>query len=764
MTQFSAEKSNARRAEIRKNIPDAHRPFWTRLRSRGLMPSLLAALAFWLLASGMLVMRENVVRYRPGMFARHDIVARTDFSYSDQQKLDNEREEARRQAIHVFKPADKDIWKATEDELLALPDRVKGATLADLPADLASLFKTDPAALTKLQEYSSPADRDKYISWVHDYIAAVKAAGIVIISEQQRLAENGRVIQIQGLPQTTRIETTYVVPADKEDIAGKLLRIVESRFPLTLQPKVVQLTLRHLDATHVLDEVATADARNRMAEMVPTTAGRVVKKADMTIVDVPPGGREIKPEDYYILKEENQAYLDSLGNARWGQRAGIATIVLLMTAVVSVYVGRFQPRIGTNPARAWAISALLLAMLLLGQLAALGSSTIYFFGIAPTILVAMILCIAYDQRFALGMAMFHAVLVTLALDADISFMAILATGVVTCCFLLDDLRTRSKLIEVGGATALAMIVATAAAGMLRFDPLPYIAHCCLYTGAAGLAVGFVVLGILPFIEKTFRITTSLTLLELADVSHPLLRRLSVEASGTHKHSLQVATLAEAAAEAIGANSLLCRVAAYYHDVGKINKADYFVENQVDGHNRHLNLSPSVSLLIIIGHVKDGLELAKEYNLPTSLSPFIQQHHGTTLVEFFYHRACDTCTPDDPVVSETQYRYPGPKPKTREIAILMLADAAESASRSLSEPTAPRIETLVHELAMKRLHDGQFDDCPLTLRELHLVERSLVKTLLSIYHGRIAYPSTAALTSAPSAAVAPPAQSPSARTA
>src|SRR5256886_17037845 len=161
---------------------------------------------------------------------------------------------------------------------------------------------------------------------------------------------------------------------------------------------------------------------------------------------------------------------------------------------------------------------------------------------------------------------------------------ILIAGVMTACYLLDDIRTRSKLIEVGGAAAIAMMLATAAAGLINMDPLIFIAKNCLYTGAAGLAVGFVVLGILPFIEKAFRITTSMKLLELADASHPLLRRLSVEAPGTYNHSIQVATIAEAAAEAIHVNSLLCRVAAYYHDVGKINKPDYFCENQSDGVN------------------------------------------------------------------------------------------------------------------------------------------------------------------------------------
>jgi putative nucleotidyltransferase with HDIG domain len=314
-----------------------------------------------------------------------------------------------------------------------------------------------------------------------------------------------------------------------------------------------------------------------------------------------------------------------------------------------------------------------------------------------------------------------------------------------CCFLLGDIRTRSRLIEVGGATAIAMMVATAAAGAIRLDPLAYIGKNALYTGAAGLAVGFIVLGILPFIEKAFRITTSMTLLELADASHPLLKRLHLEAPGTYNHSLQVASIAEAAADAIGINSLLCRVGAYYHDVGKINKAEYFVENQVNGENRHINLSPNVSLLIIIGHVKDGLEMAREYNLPTSLFPFIQQHHGTTLVEYFYHQACNrSAQPDSPGIAEAQFRYPGPKPRSKEVAIVMMSDAVESAARTMTDPSTARIEALVHDLVMKRLLDGQFDECDLTMREIDLIERTCVKTLISIYHGRIAYPSTAAV--------------------
>jgi hypothetical protein len=252
-------------------------------------------------------------------------------------------------------------------------------------------------------------------------------------------------------------------------------------------------------------------------------------------------------------------------------------------------------------------------------------------------------------------------------------------------------------------------------------------------------VGFFVLGVLPFIERSFKVTTSMTLLELCDVNQPLLRRLAQVAPGTYNHSLTLASMAEAAAEAIGANGLACRVGAYYHDIGKINKPRYFIENQGGGPNKHDKLSPAMSLLIIVGHVKDGVEMAREFGLPRVIQHFIESHHGTTLVEYFYHAARQR-QGDDDQPSEMEFRYPGPKPQTREAAILLLCDSVEAAMRSMAEPTAGRIEQFVHQMAMKRLMDGQFDRCNLTLEELHRIEQAITKTLCGIYHGRIAYPS------------------------
>jgi putative nucleotidyltransferase with HDIG domain len=233
-------------------------------------------------------------------------------------------------------------------------------------------------------------------------------------------------------------------------------------------------------------------------------------------------------------------------------------------------------------------------------------------------------------------------------------------------------------------------------------------------------------------------------LDYSDANQPLLKRLVMEAPGTFSHSLLIGSIAEAAAEVIGRNGLLCRVGAYYHDVGKINKSRYFIENEMGLSSQHKELSPAMSQLIIVGHVKDGIELAKEYGLPSVLWQFIETHHGTTLVEHFYNQARKLKTQDSKLKtveepSESKFRYPGPKPRTKEAAIVMLADTVEGAVRSLPEITPMKIEAVVHNMAMKRLQDSQFDECDLSLRELSRIEASISKTLAAHYHGRIAYP-------------------------
>ena len=262
------------------------------------------------------------------------------------------------------------------------------------------------------------------------------------------------------------------------------------------------------------------------------------------------------------------------------------------------------------------------------------------------------------------------------------------------------------------------------------------AGCCIVTG-------YLVAGSLPFIESAFGVVTDISLLELSDVSHPLLQELVRRAPGTYNHSMTVASIGETAADAIGANGLLVRVASYFHDIGKMLKPAYFIENMSSGgESRHEHLAPAMSTLIIIGHVKDGVDLAGQHNLPQRLIDFIEQHHGTTLVEYFYHEAEKQVQqrPDHKTdAEESSFRYPGPKPQSREAGVMMLADAVESASRTLNDPAPKRLASLVDEISMKRLLDGQFDESTLTLTEIRVVEESLKKSLIGIYHGRIKYP-------------------------
>ncbi len=724
-----------RRAEIRKNRPDLDDTFFGRLLRPEHQISLLIACAFVACATAILMLRPNVMSLRVGQYVAHDVVARVDFSYLDTDELNKARKEARNAVPRIYKPAATDSLKNIQDLLAGLPEQVRGQRVDQLPEAYRSIL--DNTSLAELQNFLQPSMQFSWKATVDEYIATIRKYNLVIIPEKQRHQDLKRMVRVPGF-ETIRAESTYS-PEMKDDLVNLITRPAQ-QFPRSLVPKIVALTIANLEPNFELDESATTNDQNKAAERVgeSDTAGVIAVKANEIILE----RGEVKPQDFSRLHAENAAFVGSLGDLIWLQRLGLLATVLAISIVGMKYIADFQPKILRNHSRAAGLAALFISMLLLAQLTGLGSTRSYVFGIAPTVMVAMILAIAYDRRFAMGMAALHGILATLALAEDLNFFLIVITGSAACCFLLDDVRTRSKLIEVGGGAAIAMMLVTFAMGWLEMDPFRFILKNAIYSGAAGLAVGFLTLGILPFIERVFRITTSMTLLELADASHPLLRRLAIEAPGTYNHSLQVATLSEEAAEAIGANSLLCRVASYYHDVGKINKAEYFVENQQPGTNRHINLSPSVSLLIIKGHVKDGIELAKEYNLPTSIMPFIQQHHGTTLVEFFYHRARQEVDRNDPLESEVQehqYRYEGPKPQRKEVAVVMLADCCESACRGMDEPNASRIETLVHELAMKRLLDGQFDESELTMRELELIERSLVKSLLGLYHGRIQYP-------------------------
>ena len=363
--------------------------------------------------------------------------------------------------------------------------------------------------------------------------------------------------------------------------------------------------------------------------------------------------------------------------------------------------------------------------------------------LVPVLLFGMTMAIVHQQRLAMLLSSMMAIIVVLAVGHGLPEFLLL-TGVTTAAVLnLGQIRSRSKLIYVGLFAGIVGIVLYVAMGMIDDQPLSLaLLKDALRNGLWALAAGFIITGSLPFIEHLFGVLTDLSLLELGDVAHPLLQELVRRAPSTYNHSITVGSIAEAAAESIHARGLLVRVGAYFHDIGKMLKPGYFVENQgPDDNNRHETLVPAMSTLVIIAHIKDGADLARQHRLPQPIVDLIAQHHGTTRVEFFYDRATEQqqANPNGAEVDESSFRYPGPKPQTKEAAVLMLADAVESASRTLVDPTPARIESMVREIAETRLHGGQFDESGLTLRELRTIEKSMVMSLTSIYHGRIKYP-------------------------
>jgi len=448
----------------------------------------------------------------------------------------------------------------------------------------------------------------------------------------------------------------------------------------------------------------------------------------------------------FILSLRQNSYIEVISRS---------VVVVLISFAAASYIHHYQKRIIKNHIRALVLIILFILLLATTGLGVL-STRHTFWATGTAVTTAIILTIAYDQRFALGMSMFYCLFACLAAEpirsqpneyqlTNIYLFLTMAAGVTTCCFCLGEIRTRIKLLKISTLAATIVFIMAASLHVLyqNLRPTDVIKDAAYHAGIS-LLVGVLIQGLLPLIEMAFRIATSMTLLDYSDANQRLLKRLHMEAPGTFSHSLLVGSIAEAAAEAIGRNGLLCRVGAYYHDIGKINKAGYFVENELGSTSRHKELAPTMSHLIIIGHVKDGIEMAKEYRLPSVLRQFIETHHGTTLVEHFYNEAkklknknSKGKTTDAP--AESEFRYSGPKPRTKEAAIVMLADAVESAVRSLPEVTPTKIEAVVHNISMKRLQDGQFDECELSLRELSQIEASMSKALSAHHHSRIAYP-------------------------
>lgn len=414
--------------------------------------------------------------------------------------------------------------------------------------------------------------------------------------------------------------------------------------------------------------------------------------------------------------------------------AGRTLLVLAMAALMIVYLHQNRLRILENNALLGLLGSVVLTVLLLGRLFSMPAwpEAVY---LNPSALVGLLLTLLIDAKVASMAAVVTAVLLGVISGFSWPVGTLALVGGLTAVLSVTKVSQRGDLMRagfiVGGANVLLMMalgLASKDTGLIVNSYLGLI---------SGVLASIVAIGVLPYLESAFKITSSIRLLELSNPNHPLLRRLMLEAPGTYHHSILVGNLAEAAAEAVGADGLLARVGAHYHDIGKLKRPYFFVENQVGKDNPHDKIAPSLSTLIVTSHVKDGLELAGEYKLPDVVTQFIAQHHGTDLVRFFYHRATEAS--EDNTVEEKDFRYPGPKPRGKEVAIVSLADAVEAAVRSLSKPTPGKIEGLVRKIIKDRLNSGQLDESDLTFQDMDRIANAFVKVIMGMFHTRVEYP-------------------------
>jgi putative nucleotidyltransferase with HDIG domain len=634
---------------------------------------------------------------------------------------------------------------------MGLPKAVAGKTsLEDISVETRREFDLDDASLKALQSMQVDGEPSReWVSWVSRLVRGrLITTPLLRSQEYEKFATtlNKALLTADGdrtMLTNAAIEIANDSASELSD--PRLVELVnEAGFAHTLQRLVLARLTFDPQPTLVYDEpetkaVAAAAAQAVAPEIITHRKGDVLYRR----------GDRLSTEQYADVLTESEQFSQSraMAGERWQQRAGIVGLVAIMAVFVGSFAAIAYPRILRNALRLGAICALLTTMVGLSIIITVNAPIFLLpAAIGPALFCTILLLIAYDQRLALLLAGIQCMIVGLALEQSIGFFILLLAGCATMAAQLKEVRTRNSLIRAATVTAAVLGGGTILLGLIENpflrDAFNQILVMALSAALTSYGVSFLVLGILPSVERLFDITTGMTLAELRDPKRPLLRQLQQRAPGTYNHSLQVASIAEAAAEAINADSLLVYVGALYHDIGKINKPEYFIENQGGGINKHEKLSPAMSLLVIIGHVKNGIELAREYNLPRTIQHFIESHHGTTLVEYFYHAARTRAeSKEQAPVAEVEYRYPGPKPRTKEAAILMLSDAVESSARAMAEPTPSRIEGLVRKLSARRLDDGQFDECDLTFRELAQIEDAIINRMQAIYHSRISYPST-----------------------
>jgi putative nucleotidyltransferase with HDIG domain len=495
-----------------------------------------------------------------------------------------------------------------------------------------------------------------------------------------------------------------------------------------------------LTSNRFYDDEATKEARIQAAEM---TEPILIQKGDVLVAD----GERITQEKYDLLQD--LGVLKKTTNV-W---PNIGMFIMVILFVFGLYMFIRQSQVALLKNNGHLIMLLIINVITIMSIVviSLGQNASFpFIGyMAPVAIGSILITILLDARIAFLSSLIFSIVASIILNVndellfDYRYGFVAAVVCLVSIFAIHKASQRSTILRAGIMISTFASLSSLSIMLIENSyTLKNVLYSIAFSAAGGMITAVLVIGILPFLEIGFGILSPLKLVELSNPNHPLLRKLLTETPGTYHHSVMVGNLSEAAAEAIGADGLLCRVGSFYHDIGKTKRPSYFIENQTNIENPHDQMDPSLSKSIIIAHARDGVEMLLQHRLPKPIRDIAEQHHGTSLLSLFYHRALKQLEMEgdtETVIEESEYRYPGPKAQTREVAIVGIADSVEAAVRSMRNPTKDQIETMIRKIIKARLDDGQLDECDLTMKDLDLVARSFKETLLGIFHSRIEYP-------------------------
>jgi putative nucleotidyltransferase with HDIG domain len=610
-------------------------------------------------------------------------------------------------------------------------------------------------------------DAAEAVAEVFDYNPAVEEEALAAVEEYF-----ARVMEIRSDPDLSRQEKTEAFRklgglALSSSTAGALhseraiISDLESRLKAALAEvfeqgvKVggVETAQKQIDAAVALFPFDTALKQLALKLAGPLIEPNMIANPEATAENREAARRAVEPvilqrntlivSEGELVSEKQMAQLESLGLLR-GKQAdysgiiGLFLLLLTLFILVGVYLAKFIRDVYDSPGLLLLLGLVIVITLLLAVLASYFSN--YWI---PAAVGVILITVMFGYRLAVIMNLMIALMVGLITGSEISFLIIALAGGLTAIYAVSRVSQRRDLARAGlyvaGTNAVMIMGQFLFWGSLSLESgvLKELGYALAAGIGSGLISSVIAIGLLPYLESAFGLTTAITLLELSNPNHPLLRRLQTTAPGTYYHSMIVCNLAEAAAEAVSADPLLTRVGAYYHDIGKIKRPYFFTENQLSGQNPHDKISPNLSAMIIRLHIKDGVELARKYRLPRVIEDIIRQHHGTSLIAYFYQQALENS--DGEQVFTDKFCYEGPLPQTKEAAIIMLADAVEAGARSLSKPVGNRVEGLIRRIIRDKLNDGQMDECDLTLKELDQIGDTFTRIMAGIYHTRVEYP-------------------------